>query len=180
MVPASATTAAVPLLVLFDIDGTLLGRASTAHSEALHEAIRQVHGVDARGGRAQIAPAGRTDGEIARLLLLGAGVSARRIDEGALSVREACCEAYARLCPPSLADKVLPGIAELVAWLAERDDARLSLVTGNFEPVARLKLNRAGLGRHFRAGQGGFGSDSEDRAALPHIARRRAGHDGAA
>ncbi|MFL5863665.1 MAG: haloacid dehalogenase-like hydrolase [Solirubrobacteraceae bacterium] len=169
-----------PLLLLFDIDGTLLGRAAGAHSEALREALREVHAVDTRGQRAQISPAGRTDGEIARLLLLDAGVSARAIDEGAAAVREACCEAYARLCPPSLADKVLPGIAELVAGLAERDDVRLSLVTGNFEPVARLKLGRAGLGHYFPSGQGGFGSDSEDRAALPHIARRRAGHDGAA
>ncbi|MGZ4351514.1 MAG: HAD family hydrolase [Solirubrobacteraceae bacterium] len=167
-----------PLLLLFDIDGTLLQRAAGAHSEALHEALRKVHGVDTRGHRAQIAPAGRTDGEIARLLLLDAGVSARGIDEGATAVRAACCEAYARLCPPSLADKVVPGVADLVAWLAGRDDVTLSLVTGNYEPVARLKLSRAGLGRHFPAGQGGFGSDSEDRAALPGIARKRAGHDG--
>ncbi len=48
-------------------------------------------------------------------------------------------------------------------------------MTGNLEPVARLKLKRAGLGRWFTAGQGGFGSDSEDRSLLPAIARRRAG-----
>jgi phosphoglycolate phosphatase len=167
-----------PLLVLFDIDGTLVWRASIAHSDALHEALHAVHGVDTRGHWAELSPAGRTDGEIARLLLLHAGVSARAIDEGAADVREACCEAYARLCPPSLADKVLPGIADLVGWLAGREDARLSLVTGNYEPVARIKLARAGLGRHFPSGQGGFGSDSEDRAALPGIARKRAGHDG--
>ncbi|MFZ1993141.1 MAG: haloacid dehalogenase-like hydrolase [Solirubrobacteraceae bacterium] len=175
---AAGPAAAAPLLVLFDIDGTLVWRASTAHSDALHEALHAVHGVDTRGHRAQISPAGRTDGEIARLLLLQAGVSARAIDDGAVAVREACCEAYARLCPPSLADKVLPGIPELVAGLARRDDLRLSLVTGNYEPVARLKLTRAGLGRHFASGQGGFGSDSEDRSALPAIARKRAGHDG--
>ncbi len=93
-------------------------------------------------------------------------------------MRDACCEIYARLCPPSLSDKVIPGVAELVAGLAGREDVRLSLVTGNYEPVARLKLSRAGLGRHFPSGQGGFGSDSEDRAALPGIARKRAGHDG--
>lgn len=169
---------AAPLLLLFDIDGTLLHRATTAHSEALYEALHQVHGVDARGHRADIAPAGRTDGEIARLLLMHCGVSARAIDERALAVREACCEIFARLCPASLADKVIPGVAELVAWLAGRDDVRLSLVTGNYEPVGRLKLSRAGLGRHFPSGQGGFGSDSEDRAALPGIARKRAGHNG--
>ena len=38
------------------------------------------------------------------------------------------------------------------------------------------KLARAGLGEWFRGAPGGFGSDSEDRAALPAIARRRAGH----
>ena len=174
----SSSAAPAPLLLLFDIDGTLVGRASCAHSEALHEAIREVHGVDARGGRERISPAGRTDGEIARLLLLGAGVSARAIDDGAAAVREACCEAYARLCPPDLSDRVLPGIAELLTWLDTREDVRLSLVTGNFEPVARLKLKRAGIGGHFPSGQGAFGSDSEDRAALPGIARRRAGTHG--
>jgi phosphoglycolate phosphatase-like HAD superfamily hydrolase len=47
-------------------------------------------------------------------------------------------------------------------------------VTGNYEPIARLKLARAGLGHHFDAGQGGFGSDAEERGLLPAIARRRA------
>jgi phosphoglycolate phosphatase len=93
-------------------------------------------------------------------------------------VRAECCRAYAELCPPSLADRVLPGVVELLEWLATADGVRLSLVTGNYEPVARLKLGRAGVGHHFPVGQGGFGSDSEDRAALPGIARRRAGSDG--
>jgi phosphoglycolate phosphatase len=169
---------AAPLLLLFDIDGTLLSGATTAHSAALHEALHEVHGVDTRRRRPGIDPAGRTDGEIARLLLLDAGISALAIDEGADAVRAATGEAYARLCPPSLADTVITGIAELVSWLDGRDDVRLSLVTGNYEPVARLKLSRAGIGRHFPSGQGGFGSDSEDRAALPGIARKRAGRDG--
>lgn len=122
--------------------------------------------------------AGRTDGEIARLLLLQAGVSALSIDEHAQAVRDACCQRFAELCPDSFADKVLPGVADLLDWLSSRQDAHLALVTGNFEAVARLKLARAGLGGHFVRGQGGFGSDSEDRAALPGIARRRAGSEG--
>ena len=125
-----------------------------------------------------VSAAGRTDGEIARLLLLRAGRSAEQIDDGALAVREACTRFYAELCPESLADRLVPGIPALLAWLEDRDDVRLSLVTGNFAPVARLKLARAGIGRHFPRGQGGFGSDSEDRAVLPAIARRRAGTDG--
>ena len=170
--------AARPLLLLFDIDGTLVRRAGAAHADALREAIHEVHQVDVTRPRTSLSPAGRTDGEIARLLLLDAGVSARSIDEHASDVREACCANYARLCPPDLSDMLVPGVAELVAWLASRDDVMLSLVTGNFEPVARLKLKRAGIGRYFPSGQGGFGSDSEDRAALPGIARKRAGRDG--
>ena len=169
---------AAPLLLLFDIDGTLLSGATRAHSEALHLALHEVHGVDARAHAAGVAPAGRTDGEIARLLLLAAGIDARRIDERADDVRAVCCREYSRLCPDDLSRTVLPGVSPLLDWLAERDDVALALVTGNYEPVARLKLGRAGLGYRFFAGQGGFGSDSEDRAALPAIARRRAGRDG--
>jgi phosphoglycolate phosphatase len=164
------------VLMLFDIDGTLLSGATRAHSDALDAAIKEVHGVDPAGVRERVAPAGRTDGEIARLILLDLGVSARRIDELAIDVREACCRGYAQICPPDLSAHVLPGIPDLLAWLAERPGATLGLVTGNFEPVARLKLARAGLGKWLRSVPGGFGSDSEDRAALPAIARRRAGH----
>jgi phosphoglycolate phosphatase len=163
------------LLLLFDIDGTLLGKGAEAHRDALHAALREVHGVQAAGIGHSISPAGRTDGEIARALLLTAGVSALRIDERAEAVREACCRAYAELCPADLSDRVLPGMVALLGWLASREDVKLSLVTGNYEPVARLKLARAGIGSHFPAGQGGFGSDSEDRVALPPLARRRAG-----
>jgi phosphoglycolate phosphatase len=164
------------VLLLFDIDGTLLSAATRAHSQALDGAIREVHGVDTDNLRAKIGPAGRTDGEIERLILLDLGVSARRIDERADDVREACCRIYAEICPPDLSDHLIPGIPELLSWLAGRDGVSLGLLTGNFEPVARLKLARAGIGRWFESGQGAFGSDSEDRAALPAIARRRGGH----
>jgi phosphoglycolate phosphatase-like HAD superfamily hydrolase len=124
-----------------------------------------------------LSPAGRTDGEIARALLLGAGVSAERIDERVDDVRAECCRLYAELCPADLSQCVLPGVPELLTWLASTE-VQMALVTGNYEPVARLKLARAGLGKWFTAGQGAFGSDAEDRAALPPIARRRAGTRG--
>jgi phosphoglycolate phosphatase-like HAD superfamily hydrolase len=164
------------VLVLFDIDGTLLTGATRAHSEALDRAIREVHRVDPAGVRKQIEPAGRTDGEIARLILLDLGVSARRIDDLSADVREACCRVYAQICPPDLSSHVVPGIPAVLAWLSEREGVRVGLVTGNYEPVGRLKLRRAGIGKWFASAPGAFGSDSEDRAALPAIARRRAGH----
>ena len=119
--------------------------------------------------------AGRTDLAIARDLLLAAGVSDQQIDARADAVRAATAEAYGRLCPDDLSAKVAPGMVELLeALVARRDAFRLSLVTGNLEPVARLKLERAGVGRFFAPGQGGFGSDDEDRGRLPAIARGRA------
>jgi len=163
------------LLLLFDIDGTLLRGASTAHAEALRAALHNVHHVNTEAVRPSRDAAGRTDGEIARIILLDAGVSAQRIDERADDVRAECCRLYCELCPPDLSDTIIDGIPGLLGWLAGRESVVLSLVTGNFEPVARLKLKRAGLGHLFAAGQGGFGSDAEDRAMLPPIARRRAG-----
>jgi phosphoglycolate phosphatase-like HAD superfamily hydrolase len=162
-------------LLLFDIDGTLLRGATDAHRDALHFALREVHGIDATEVRRPVSPAGRTDAEIARALLLAAGVAAVRIDEEADAVREACCEAYARLCPADLSETVLPGVRELLDWLSVRSDVLLTLLTGNYEAVARIKLDRAGIGRYFGPLQGAFGSDAEDRAALPALARRRAG-----
>ncbi|WP_249010953.1 HAD family hydrolase [Conexibacter sp. DBS9H8] len=164
------------MLVLFDIDGTLLANASREHAQAIHEAIAEVHGVDVAALR-RPGPevAGRTDGEIARILLTRAGVGPGRIDALADAVRERACARYCELCPPDLTAARVPGIASVLEALSARDDRALALVTGNFEPVARLKLKRAGLGHFFAAGQGGFGSDAEDRAALPAVARRRAG-----
>jgi phosphoglycolate phosphatase-like HAD superfamily hydrolase len=166
------------LLLLFDIDGTLVSGATDAHRAAMHEALKAVHSVDAGKAGRPLSPAGRTDPEIARTILLDAGVSAERIDDRAGDVREACCRAYARLCPPDLSEFVLPGVPDLLMWLSGRSDALLALLTGNYEPVARLKLARAGIGSYFPSGQGAFGSDDEDRAGLPAIARRRAGTRG--
>jgi phosphoglycolate phosphatase len=163
------------MLALFDIDGTLVKGASGEHAVALRQALKNVHGVDVEGIRVTGTAAGRTDGEIARLYLLEAGVSAERIDERAADVQDECCRLYASLCPSDLADMVVDGIPELLASLSGRDDIQLSLVTGNFEQVARLKLKAAGIGHWFAYDQGGFGSDSEDRTMLPPIARRRAG-----
>ncbi len=161
------------MLLLFDIDGTLLQRASSEHAAALYEALSEVYGVrDPQAAGVQAA--GRTDLEIARAILLREGVSARRIDARSDHFSEVCCRRFARLCPDSLVDRVAPGIAALLDWLSADGRAHITLVTGNLQPIARLKLARAGIGHHFASGQGGFGSDSEDRLDLPPLARRRA------
>ena len=162
------------LLLLFDIDGTLLLRASDDHRDAVHAALRRVYRI-ADPGAARVEAAGRTDPQIARAILLQSGVSADRIDDRMVDFKRAAAEEYARRCRPDLSPFVSPGMPEVLEQLAARDDVRLSLVTGNLEAIAHVKLARAGLGGYFEHGQGGFGSDHEDRTELPGIARVRAG-----
>jgi phosphoglycolate phosphatase len=163
----------VPLL-LWDIDGTLLLKASTEHAQAIHAAIERVYRVEIPDGGVEAA--GRTDFAIARSILTLAEVSAERIDERLGALRATMVEEYARRVPSDLRDHLAPHVPEVLDALGRRDDVRHSLVTGNLEPIARMKLRAAGIGHHFPEGQGGFGSDSEDRAELPGIARARAGN----
>ena len=133
-----------------------------------------MHGVELDGLEVEVA--GRTDTAIARDLLRRAGVADGAIDARAGEVAVAAVAAYDELCPPDLSEYVAPGVPEALDALAgEPERYRLALVTGNLEPVARRKLASAGIGHHFAAGQGGFGSDSEHRGELPAVARARAG-----
>ena len=160
------------MLVLFDIDGTLLLRASREHAAAVRDALAAVYGVSVA---ASVPAAGRTDTAIARDLATLSGVSTERFERGLEEFKQACTALFATRCPPTLDDRLAPGMRELLDQLAARGDVRCSLVTGNYEAVARLKLERAGIGHHFAPGQGGFGSDAESRDELPAIARARAG-----
>jgi phosphoglycolate phosphatase-like HAD superfamily hydrolase len=136
----------------------------------LRAAAARVHGLEPLDGHVEVA--GRTDAAIMRDLVTAAGgadFDARWPEVAAEAMR-----AYEELCPSDLSHRVAPGVPELLEALAARgDEFRLSLVTGNLEPVARLKLERAGIGHRFPAGQGGFGSDHARRAELPPIARAR-------
>jgi phosphoglycolate phosphatase-like HAD superfamily hydrolase len=131
------------VLLLFDIDGTLLLRATSEHREALHDGVRETYGVDVPDH--EVSAAGRTDRAIGRSILELAGLDPGRIDADAEAWCAASCRAFARRCPGDLRHAVAPGA---VAALQELRAAghELSLVTGNLEPIARLKLDRAGLG----------------------------------
>jgi len=165
-------SAPLPLLLLFDIDGTLLIGGATGHGAAMHVAFARVFGVaDAR--RHVVPYAGRTDLEIARELLALSGVEVG--PERLAELERAWVTAYEEIVEDDLSDRVAPGMVALLERLAARDDVRLALLTGNLEPIARLKLARAGIGGLFRGGQGAFGSDSWRRPELPAVARARAG-----
>ena len=111
----------MPRLLLFDVDGTLLLRASAEHRDAVHEAIREVWPT-ADPDAVHVEAAGRTDLDIARDLLLLAGIDARRIDDGLQDFRDAAIESYARRCPPDLRHKVAPGVPAVLEALRDRGD----------------------------------------------------------
>src|SRR4051794_23167599 len=122
-----STTINALLLLLFDIDGTLLLQASHEHVAAMHAALREVHGI---AEPARVEAAGRTDIEIARQVSLIAGLPAVRFDERLDELVEAVTAHYAELVPDDLSQRVAPGIPELLDTLSARDDVVLSLVTG--------------------------------------------------
>jgi phosphoglycolate phosphatase-like HAD superfamily hydrolase len=160
-------------LLLWDIDGTLLLKASGSHAAAVWDALREVHGIGDERLLKNQPMAGMTDGQIARDILVAAGVEHPRIDAHADTVAARTCETYE---PGDLQGHVSPGVDVLLAELHDRKDVVQSLVTGNFEPIARRKLEAAGLGGWFAPEVGGgFGSDHEERRHLPGFARRRAG-----
>jgi len=170
------------VLLLFDIDGTLLQGATAAHARALRTGLHEVYGVGDEWGSAAGLPwaqaAGRTDMEIAREIVLACGHSTTIFEEGLERLKLICGDRYSRLGPEDLSGCVVSGMGDLLAELSSIEEVRLALLTGNLEPIARAKLARANIGRYFPAGQGAFGSDSEDRADLPPIARLRAGQEG--
>lgn len=59
---------------------------------------------------------------------------------------------------------VMPGVRELLASLAGRNDVFLALLTGNFEGGARVKLEYFDLWRYFSCGA--FGDDALERNGL--------------
>ncbi|MEI7889069.1 MAG: haloacid dehalogenase-like hydrolase [Actinomycetes bacterium] len=161
------------LLILWDVDGTLLRGAAEAHGRALEMATADTIGREVPTVQS-IDPGGRTDREIVRLLAGEAGVDAEAFGPLADQVITKAVEIYGATVEPDLSHCVLPGVTELVSSLSPRDDLVMGLLTGNIDRVAALKLGAAGISRHFDFEAGAFGSDHEDRAVLPGIARARA------
>lgn len=157
-------------LILFDIDGTLLRTGDPTHGRSVTVACREVFGVE--GDLRRTDHAGRTDRRILQAILASYDIPPER-SAARLPEAFACMEDYVeRELPPSLAERVLPGVPELLAALAERDLA-LGLVTGNLPRIAAAKLSRAGIWAPFAAeggGIGGYGDVSADRADLVRAA----------
>jgi len=154
-------------LVLFDIDGTLISDGG-ASREAFAAALLDVF--DYRGELRRYDFSGRTDPQIAHMVLRDAGWDEREIDSRMPRLWEkyiAGLELHERSRV-----RELPGVRAVLDALRNDDRAMLALLTGNIEAGARLKLSGPALNEYFLFGA--FGSDSANREELPPIAIDRA------
>jgi phosphoglycolate phosphatase-like HAD superfamily hydrolase len=138
---------------LFDIDGTLIasgGAGKAALEAALADEFGMTHTID------KLRLSGRTDRAIM------ADVFRLHVIDDTPENHRRLCEAYLRHLPNYLhAGRVLPGIAELLAHLDDRDDVAVGLLTGNVRDGARVKLGYFGLHHYFAFG--GYGDHHLDR-----------------
>ncbi len=152
------------LLVLWDIDGTLVDTAGHGRF-AFEEAFRAVVGREP----VPVDYAGRTDHQIALTMLDGERDHLPRMLEELAAALEARREAV------RLEGHAYPGVAAVLEALDARDDVVQSLLTGNIESNAALKVSAFGLERWLDIEVGAYGSDPHERRSdLVAVARERA------
>ncbi|MGC4070729.1 MAG: HAD hydrolase-like protein [Polyangiaceae bacterium] len=156
-----------PLILLFDIDGTLL-HAHGAGRRAISRAFERLLG--APGAIDTVDLQGMTDPLILKAGLAAIGASHRE------DLLDALLETYlASLEHELLSDSsvtVLEGVTEMLSALPTMGlPIAVGLGTGNVEAGARAKLGRCGLSSHFDFG--GYGSDHELRSELLRIGAQR-------
>ena len=142
-------------VILFDIDGTLLhtgGAGRAALDLALVEAF-------SRPVEYEVSISGRTDRGIVGELFETHGIESS--DENWHRFREAYLRNLAQIVPKKQG-RVLDGVHDLLACLAERKDVSIGLLTGNVREGARIKLEHFRL--YDRFPYGGFGDHHPDRS----------------
>ena len=151
------------LLVLFDVDGTLLLSHDPLVAEAIAEVAREF-GLEVDVGR--LRP-GETSLRQGREL----GIPERDLARWCAGVGKCYVELLAGADTSGwrMPDGVEATLTETAGL------GKLALLTGNPEPMARARMERLGLDRFFPRGQGAFGCEAEERAHLIALARERAG-----
>lgn len=155
-------------LVLWDIDGTLVNTAPFGR-DAFARAFETVLG---RRPERLVPMAGRTDLEIALEVLEVNGVEdgERHLDALGRALESALTEVERDIAEQG---RALPGAAAALDAL-RREHVVQSLLTGNIEPNALIKLRAFELDGFVDLEVGGYGSDHRVRWELVAIARAKA------
>jgi phosphoglycolate phosphatase len=155
-------------LILFDIDGTLT-RTENGYVP-FNEAILQTFGCT--GDIRTVVPDGNTDPLIVQDIFAKANFVFEFHDtmweQFTINLRE---RYHHHVMQGTTKIRALPGTAALLRALAATENICSSVVTGNFEATAEIKLETAGLAAYLR--RGAYASDSHVRADLPAIAKAR-------
>jgi len=158
-------------VVLFDIDGTLIKTVRRGEYRGLiHSMLLDVFGTCGRINEVDFA--GRTDLAIYREALECEGITPVQIRERLPLVEAATVEILNHLASTGDVFRLCPGVRELLGALSVDSRFLPSLLTGNVEKLAEVKLRVAGIWHYFQ-GRGAFGSDDEERDHLPAIAAER-------
>jgi phosphoglycolate phosphatase-like HAD superfamily hydrolase len=158
-----------PLLVLWDVDGTLIHNGGVS-KEAYALAFTRLTG---RTLQHPVITDGQTDPAILRSLLERHGIEATpELLDRVVQAMPAALESLT----PQLHERghAKPGAAAAIAALGQVDGVAQSVLTGNIEPNAYIKTSTFGLHAGLDFGIGGYGSDSEVRAELVSAARAKA------
>jgi phosphoglycolate phosphatase-like HAD superfamily hydrolase len=158
-------------IILWDIDGTLVRtRRRGVFREYTEPVLLRVFGT--AGRLEEMSVSGMTDLQIIAEALRDEGFTTEQVRERAAELIPLYHEELERLTRGEDIYYALPGAREALE-ASERSPRYLnSLLTGNVEPAARLKLRLVGLDAFFRL-PGAFGEDSHDRRDLPALARER-------
>jgi len=176
-------------LVLFDIDGTLLSAKEEAWKipnaetgdevlmgevDLMRDVIKDVTGIEV--DRYRHRPSGKTDAQVVFELFEGICVKDEEIYDWMPKLIDEYVKRLAKVLHGPTTTELKPGVHELLAQLKAREDVLLSLLTGNCESAARLKLSTQGLEHYFNFKMGGFGDRAKHRNELPAIAVEKAKH----
>lgn len=163
-------------VLLWDIDGTLLRSVRPgAFVNYVAPALESIFGTAGRIHEMRVS--GMTDLQIIGEALRDHGITDAHIRERVAEIRTRFMIEMERVAATATADRplfqLLPGAREILERTASHPRYRSTLLTGNLEPAAHLKLRLVGLSEFFRQLPGAFGDDSHDRRDLPAIAAAR-------
>jgi phosphoglycolate phosphatase len=162
----------VARLVLWDIDGTLLRGGGVAR-DVFDEAVTAVLG--RHPGDHRVHMGGKTDPQIALEILAYAALEVAEAAEHLPAVLAALERGLeAAVDEMRRHGFVLPGVPELLGALDADPSVRSTVLTGNTEANAAVKLAAFELTRWVDLEIGAFGSDDPDRTALVPVALERA------